>query len=82
MYMEEDEETIQMKTLSYQVAESVVSAYQNRFKRFDSFERTVILNSLIKVTMFFLRSLDHQEKIYMMNCFAHEFDKILNKHID
>lgn len=57
-----DELFIQTKTLSDKIAHTVIRAYLNRFRRFDDYEKTVMLNSMRKTIMTFLASLKKQER--------------------
>lgn len=76
--MDPDEEYLQIKTLSEKVSKTIVNAYENRFTRFDSYEKSVIFTSLTDVLMSFVRRLSVDDRIFAVRSLLVLIDRILS----
>jgi hypothetical protein len=72
----DDEDLLQMCCLSDKVAGTVLAAYKTRFRRFDSYERTIVVDSLLKVILCTLKSVERAERVRYIEAFISELNKV------
>ncbi len=60
--MEIDEEFEQIDNISAKVARTILEAIWTRFKKFDYYEKSVILSSFSKIIVIFLMDLSQYER--------------------
>lgn len=73
-----DEFSIQTKTLSNQISDTVLRAYNNRFRRFDDYEKTVMFNSMRRTIMTFLVNLKKRERDNAIQFMLMDLEKIMH----
>lgn len=75
--MEIDEDFIQIKTLADKVANTVLDAYNARFRKFDAYEKSVILNSILKILSTFLMSLRIEDRVFAIQTVLAMVEKLM-----
>jgi len=75
--MEINEEIFQVGKDSESIAQVIINAYREKYPTPDAYEKTVVFNSLLIVIIKFLKSISHEERIFVILALMNEVEKLM-----